>query len=82
MLDKENLQAIQHDFVFPNQEKEELSVFEITFVFCSLENKHFLCSYSWGDCGGAGGEEWGGCLCFCEQGRREEERKETEKEIF
>lgn len=44
MLAKENLQGTQYDLVFPNQEKEGLSVFEITFVFCSLENKHFLCS--------------------------------------
>lgn len=49
MLAKENLQATQYDLVFPNQEKEELSVFEITSVFCSLENKHFLCSCSQGD---------------------------------
>lgn len=41
--------------MFPNQEKEGLSVFEIRFVFCSLENKHFLCSYAWE----------AGCVCAC-----------------
>lgn len=40
----------QYDLVFPNQEKEGLSVFEITF-FYNLENKHFLFSYSRGQRG-------------------------------
>lgn len=43
----ENPQVTQYDLVFPNQEKEGLSVFEVTF-FYSLENKHFPLSYAWG----------------------------------
>lgn len=37
----------QDDLLCPLQEKEELSGFEIGFVFYSLENKHFSFHYAW-----------------------------------